>query len=141
MNNLSPVNQLINKYRWLPMLLWMVTIFVISAQPAQDLPDLGVADLLIKKLAHFIAYAILALLALWGMGEGGGKRLPRRRLEIVGREGKLFILALLITALYAMSDEYHQTFVLGRNGMFWDVLIDTTGGLTALWIKWQRAKR
>jgi VanZ family protein len=41
-------------------------------------------------------------------------------------------LALLITILYAFSDEYHQTFVPGRHGQLQDVAIDMTGALLAM---------
>ena len=39
------------------------------------------------------------------------------------------ILSIIISFIYACSDEYHQTFVEGRSGKFTDVLIDTTGAL------------
>jgi VanZ family protein len=48
----------------------------------------------------------------------------------------------LITVLYAMSDEYHQTFIPGRNGTVMDVVIDSLGGLTALFslrMNWLRS--
>lgn len=103
--------------RWLPTLLWMGAIFVLSAQPAQELPDLGWWDFFLKKTAHFGAYAILAALVYWGgMREGKGTFLP----------------AFLLTVLYAASDEYHQTFVPGRNGTIGDVLLDAAGALAGL---------
>jgi VanZ family protein len=43
-----------------------------------------------------------------------------------------YLWAILLTILYAVSDEYHQTFVPGRNGQLADVLIDSLGGLIAL---------
>lgn len=39
------------------------------------------------------------------------------------------LITLLFCFLYACSDEYHQTFVIGRTGSFTDVLIDTSGAL------------
>ena len=39
------------------------------------------------------------------------------------------ILSIIISFIYACSDEYHQTFVEGRSGKFTDILIDTTGAL------------
>ena len=38
-----------------------------------------------------------------------------------------WLLALLIAALYACSDEWHQTFVPGREGTVRDVVIDGVG--------------
>lgn len=49
-----------------------------------------------------------------------------------------------LSVLYALSDEYHQTFVPGRNGTFVDLLIDASGALVGLLLFWcwgQRAKR
>lgn len=40
---------------------------------------------------------------------------------------RAFILAIIISFIYACTDEYHQTFVPGRTGCFTDVLIDTFG--------------
>lgn len=41
-------------------------------------------------------------------------------------------LSVLISFLYAVSDEYHQSFVPGRGPAFRDVLIDTIGASFAL---------
>lgn len=41
------------------------------------------------------------------------------------------IKALLLTILYALSDEWHQSFVKGRSASISDVLIDTTGAVIA----------
>ena len=46
---------------------------------------------------------------------------------------------LAFTLLYAMSDEYHQTFVPGRAGAWSDVLFDGAGALLALTFKRARA--
>lgn len=102
--------------QWLPLLLWMGAIYFMSAQPSESLPDAGAWDLLIKKGAHFTAYAILVLLAYqaWGVWK------------------RPFLSAFVIAVLYAISDEYHQTFVPGRNGTMWDVMIDLAGAFGGL---------
>jgi len=104
--------------RWLPLLLWMAAIYVISDQPDDAVPSFGVWDLLVKKGAHFLAYAILAWLAY----------------RVVENTRHPFLTALLITAVYAASDEYHQTFVPGRHGRGFDWIIDCLGGLGALYV-------
>ena len=40
-----------------------------------------------------------------------------------------FIITILICFIFALTDEYHQTLVMGRTGQFLDVLIDTSGGI------------
>lgn len=48
-------------------------------------------------------------------------------------KNKKYLVSLFITLtlcfLFALTDEYHQTFVSGRTGKFQDVIIDTTGAL------------
>ena len=65
--------------RWLPVLLWMAAIFYLSALP--DLPHHPEAtmDLIIKKLAHMVAYGVLAGLALWALKGGDGQLAPGLR--------------------------------------------------------------
>jgi VanZ family protein len=98
-------------WRWLPLLGWMALIFYVSHQPAGEIPQFGIIDLLVKKGAHFGAYFILAWLARRALGRWDW--------------------ALLLTAVYAISDEYHQTFIPGRDGNVIDIIIDCIGGLAA----------
>ena len=100
--------------RWLPVLVWMAAIFAMSGTPGEAIPRFGGVDVLVKKGAHALAYAILAVLCRRATGDN-------RR-------------ALLITVLYAISDETHQLGVAGRMGQPLDVLIDTVGGMLGLWL-------
>jgi hypothetical protein len=104
--------------RWLPALIMMIVIFLFSARSASRLPDFGWADRLIKKSGHVIGYAILAFL-YW------------RALEF--NEDKRWG-AWLLALLYAMTDEFHQSFVAGRHPTIWDVILfDNVGTLISLW--------
>lgn len=98
------------------MVMWMAAIFAVSHRPAAALPSFGAWDLLGKKLAHFLAYAILALLV--------------RR--VTGEVAWPFWGVLVVTAVYAASDEFHQLFVPGRNGNLMDVIIDFLGSVAGL---------
>ncbi|WP_420627680.1 VanZ family protein [Candidatus Leptofilum sp.] len=109
--------------RWLPLLLAMGVIFFASHQPSADLPDFGLWDLGVKKLGHFLAYAVLALLAF----------------RAVLDWQRPYLTTFLIVFLYALSDEFHQTFIPGRNGTLVDVAIDMTGALTCLWLLQRRS--
>ena len=82
------------------------------------LPNFGFWDLGVKKLGHVLAYATLALLAF------------RAALDWQ----RPFLTTFLITFFYAISDEFHQTFIPGRNGTPVDVIIDMVGALTCLWL-------
>lgn len=104
-------------WRWLPLVAWMAIIFAFSHQPKGALPSYGVWDLLVKKGAHMAAYAVLALLAR--------------------RAGLGLVPAAALAALYAVSDEVHQTFIRGRHGTVADVLIDLVGvALGLLLYRW-----
>lgn len=112
--------------RWLPPVVWMGLIFVVSAQPS--LPSVpGRWDLLLKKTMHVAAYAILTWLyfrALRGWWSDDA------RVRFAG-------VALAIA--YAVSDEYHQTYVPGRSGSWIDVVIDSVGVLSATLLDWRCA--
>lgn len=113
-------------WRWLPLLLAMGVIFFASHQPAVDLPHFGLWDVAFKKTGHFLAYAGLALLAL----------------RAVLAWQRPYLTAFIIVFLFSLSDEFHQTFIPGRNGTPVDVAIDMTGSLTCLWLLyWQGQKR
>ena len=50
----------------------------------------------------------------------------------------VFLLAFAISVLYGVSDEYHQSFVPGRDPSLLDWLVDALGAATALGIVWCR---
>jgi VanZ family protein len=104
--------------RWLPALLMMLLIFLISAQPSNNLPNFDWADRFVKKGGHAVGYAILALL-YW------------RAFDF--KDGKRWV-AWLLVLMYAATDEFHQSFVPGRHPTIWDVIIfDNIGALLAIW--------
>jgi VanZ like family len=104
---------------WLPPLALMALIFALSAQP--DLSSgLGVADLVGRKVVHFLEYALLAF--LWWRA---------LRTRIRGRHAALA--AFLLASLYAATDEWHQSFVAGRHATPVDWAIDTAGAGAAAW--------
>lgn len=128
-------------WRYVPLVVWMVLIFLFSmgGMSASNtslivrplllwlFPDiseerLALAHFMVRKMAHFTEYAILALLAARAFTSSSQKPLRRH----------WFVAALLLVVFYALSDEYHQTFVPSRTGSFYDSLIDMSGGLTAL---------
>jgi len=70
----------------------------------------------VRKAAHLAEYAIFGLLLF--------------RAIRAGREGwswRWALAAIVVAALYAVTDEWHQSFVPSRTPSGWDVLIDATG--------------
>ncbi|MDY4921353.1 MAG: VanZ family protein [Phascolarctobacterium sp.] len=79
---------------------------------------------LIRKLAHFMEFAILGL--LWC------KTFADFRVSNHASTGYILLFCLLIAVL----DEYIQLFSLGREGKVMDVLLDFSGSLCAwLWFR------
>ena len=107
------------KWQWLPAILVMLLIFAFSSLPGKELPNLGILDLFAKKAAHVLIYAVLAVAFWYALGWRSEKR----------------NLAWLITLLYAISDEFHQSFVPGRHPWWLDVLFfDALGAFLGLWL-------
>ncbi|HUW24012.1 MAG TPA: VanZ family protein [Patescibacteria group bacterium] len=107
-------------FSWVPILFWMGLIYFLSSVPSLRVTE-GLSDLILRKLAHMTEYAILFILSF---------RALRSTNSLSTRRNLIY--ALVISVLYAASDEYHQTFVPGRAGRIWDVAIDTAGVLGGL---------
>jgi len=144
---------------WLPVVLWAVIIFSASGDKKSvhhssriiepivrwlvpDISDEAVRTtvLLVRKTAHLVEYAVLAMLLSRGLRHTVWK-------EANGWSRPVVLGAWLGATLYAVSDEIHQSYVPGRQGSAWDVLIDSigaAGGLAMLWLigcgwnKWKR---
>lgn len=71
----------------------------------------------VRKLAHFTEYFILGILMFFMLREYNVRDI---------------YVVILACFLYAVTDEIHQLFVAGRNGNFFDVLIDTSGSTLAV---------
>lgn len=97
---------------WSAALGWMALIFYLSSQPS-SLPS-SIPD----YIPHFAEYAILALLLLRAL-----------RLHPIPGRGAV-ALALLITVLYAASDELHQALVPTRTASLQDFLVDTLAAVS-----------
>jgi len=106
--------------RWLPVVFWAALIFTFSSIPALG-TGLGTWDLVLRKLAHFTEYAILAVLLYRAIG-----RAPA---------------ALALASLYAVTDEVHQQFVSGRHASPLDWLIDTAGAAAGLAVYTRAVRR
>lgn len=139
---------------WIPVLLWMVVIFLFSAQPATESSELSgsitkrIFDLiattplsnmlgenlihtLIRKCAHFTIYLVLGTLVYRALNRDDS--LQRKRV----------LVAFIICVLYAATDEFHQLYVPGRSGQFTDILIDSFGAFIGIMacstiLKWRK---
>jgi VanZ family protein len=141
---------------WLPLIVWAAVIVSASGDSKSVQRSSRIIEPLVRwlfpqaadetvhtvvfiarKWAHVTEYAIFALI-LW-RALRGGTRSPAP----VGWSRRLALLAWGGATIFAMTDELHQTFVPGRQGSFWDVMIDSLGaaaGLFAFWLlgRWRK---
>jgi len=97
---------------WLAVVLWMGVIFALSAIPSLSSPFEPYHDFVLRKFAHMAEYGVLTVL------------LFRALRTHVTCKTQALLMAALLAVLYAFSDEWHQTFVPGREGSLRDVGID-----------------
>lgn len=81
-----------------------------------DQNEINSLNFIIRKATHLTAFGILSILLF--------KLIQPYRFS--------FLLSWVLTCLYAMTDEYHQSFMPGRTASFKDVLIDSLGALIVL---------
>jgi len=127
--------------RYIPLILWLGFITYASTEgfsaantsriigpivlwlfPNTSADRMEVIHFTIRKIAHFTEYGILGYLAVRAFRTSPGPNISRY----------WFLLSLSIVVLYALMDEYHQSFVPSRTASIYDSFIDMTGGLTVI---------
>jgi VanZ family protein len=116
--------------RWGPSLLMMALIFLASGTAGSDLPKFGIWSFIVMKGGHLVGYALLGVSYLHGIASHKGMN-----------RGVL-LAAIVLAGLYAVTDEFHQSFTPGRTPSAVDVGIDTIGAaLGAVIWAWARSLR
>ena len=103
---------------WLPPIVWMALIFYFSSRFRVSATGKFLFDFIIFKTLHLVEYAILYFLLFRAFFSINKQKLTTNN---------KFIFPLLISILYAVSDEFHQTLVPTREGKIRDVFIDSLG--------------
>lgn len=104
---------------WLPPVLWLLFIFVLSSMsiPVAKLKAFRHQD----KLVHFIEYGVLGMLLVRGVFLS----MERRR--------RNYWLCILVAVLYGLTDEFHQLFVPYRTADWMDWVADSLGIFVFAW--------
>jgi VanZ family protein len=135
---------------WLPVLLWMGLIFWMSTgmfswnntlhflepilrsiQPTISHDSIVMINNSLRKAGHVVEYFI------WGM-------LVFRAFRAGSTEPRMLrwaFLSLVFIVLFAVSDEFHQSFVASRTASILDVGVDMAGGLLAICVSILRQYR
>jgi VanZ family protein len=135
--------------KWVPVIAWMLLIFagstdMLSAEhtsrflvpflrwlnPHISFATIATINVVLRKIGHFTEYAVLAAL-LW--------RALRGTFTAIGK-GTVAAGVFLITAAFAASDEFHQSFVSTRTATVHDMMIDCTGAFAAVLLCWMFAR-
>jgi len=111
---------------WLPPVFWMGLIFFLSSFHKLQASSIPWEDFITRKTAHFLEYTVLYFLYYRSF-----KKTTRYPLS------KILVLSLVLTVLYAFSDEYHQTWVTGRTGRPFDVGVDSCGAIFGALFSWK----
>lgn len=111
------MKSLLLKFRALPVIIFSIAIFYFSHQsrPPDTLPKFEHSD----KLMHFIAYFLYGLALQFSFSK-------------IRKKSRYIFLTILIGALYAASDEFHQSFIPGREADIFDWLADFLGIIASL---------
>ena len=96
----------------LPVLSWMAFIFKLSSVPGKNVPNLFPY---FHHAVHFVEYSVLAFLCM--------RVVQRNFPEWI--YARITAVTMGISIAFAASDEWHQTFVLGRMGQAQTVLFDS----------------
>lgn len=106
---------------WFPILLYCILIFLQSSHPS---PDIAPHWPFFDKVLHFFAYALLGALFLRAFNTTRMNHLLKLTI----------LLSILLSSLYGISDEIHQSFVPYRTADAVDALADILGSAFGVYI-------
>ena len=111
---------------WLPVIIYAILIFYLSSLTAEDFPGLFTGQDIVGHLTEYVVFALLLSRALKAYSP---KLIHSKRIFWV----------CVIAIIYAASDEFHQSFVAGRNSSSFDLFLDAIGSLIGgLVYRWQK---
>jgi VanZ family protein len=108
-------------------LLWAALLYYLSDQPAVvEIQAFEYQD----KVLHLFAYGVLGMLIMGALRAGSN-----------GYRVSQLLLVTVLAGLYGLLDEYHQSFVPGRDPALGDVVADVAGGLLGALLVYMLARR
>ena len=93
---------------------WIALTFIVSHQPVVSIP-FGAPD----YVAHAINYGVLTVLLVWACAAGDWSAMTA---PLIGS-------AVILAVLLGIADEFHQSFIPGREATVRDVLADAVGAV------------
>ena len=126
-----------NKSSTFLVLIWMTIIFIMSSFDSVEssnqsnfivdiianifkIENIELLSFIIRKLAHYTEYLILGFLVI--------------NMFTKNNINNLYLISIILCIIYATSDEIHQIFVPGRACQLRDILIDSIGSITGIYL-------
>lgn len=103
--------------KWLPSIIIMLVIFILSSVKGQVINDLGLGKEQLQISAHSILFFILCFTYF--------------------KSTKNILLSIILTMIYGVFDEFHQRFTPYRSSSLFDIYVDSLGALFAGVILWR----
>ncbi len=85
-----------------------------------NINNIELLNLIIRKLAHYIEYLILGILVI--------------NMFIKNNIPQSYLISIIFCVIYAISDEIHQFLIPGRACQIKDILIDSIGSITGIYL-------
>ncbi|MCC6549406.1 MAG: VanZ family protein [Ignavibacteriaceae bacterium] len=106
---------------YLPLIIYWLALLTATSIPSSSMPRISYSD----KTMHFLAYGGLGfLLTLAFLVQG---KFPELR-------GYAVLAAITVAALYGALDEFHQSFIPGRNAEMLDWIADFIGSIMGAYL-------
>lgn len=126
-----------NKLSTFLVLIWMTIIFIMSSFDSVEssnqsnfivdiianifkIENIELLSFIIRKLAHYTEYLILGFLVI--------------NMFTKNNINNLYLISIILCIIYAISDEIHQIFIPGRACQLRDILIDSIGSITGIYL-------
>lgn len=121
-DNVDPDRPFLRLIPWILALIWMGAIFALSSR--SRVPDTGLTTETAAIVGHLVAFGMLSVLLAAGLLAIGWS-IPGALLG-----------AWIGTVIYGITDEFHQSFVEGRDASLFDVIVDAIGATVVVIVLW-----
>ena len=119
--------------RFIPSIIIVSAIWYLSDQPGLKSDYTPIIDFFLRKGAHIIEYFLLYLSFFWAFSNTQLNKMNHSQFIYINTQ------TLCVGFIATLLDEWHQTWVFGREGKPLDIAFDLVGFLLAyivLWVFW-----
>lgn len=107
--------------RWAPAIAVMLAIFILSSTTGKTINDAGLGKESYHVSGHFLMFFVLCI-AFY-------------------KATKNIVLSIVLSIVFACTDEYHQLYTLGRSASYKDIATDSLAALVAGGLVWKLSQK